>query len=150
MRGTCRRALVALAACAIIAVLVPAAAGAKQGGGGLKRDWQDCGDVGAQCATATVPKDYGSPGKGTLKVAVSKIAATGKKEGSLFFNFGGPGAPAAIYSASSTSAARSASMYARRASCLSGDCIRSCKCNCRRISTARDHVMDPSRSPVAA
>ena len=97
MRGPCRRALVALAAGAIIAVLVPAAAGAKQGWGGPKLDWQACGDVGAQCATATVPKDYGSPGKGTLKIAVSKIAATGKKEGSLFFNFGGPGAPAAIY-----------------------------------------------------
>ena len=59
--------------------------------------WRDCGDAGAQCATAKVPKDYGSPGRGTLKLAVAKAPATGKKRGSLFFNFGGPGAPAAIY-----------------------------------------------------
>jgi pimeloyl-ACP methyl ester carboxylesterase len=100
MRGTPRRALVALVTCAFIAVLAPAT-GAKSSGG-PKLDWQPCpdvggGDVGAQCATATVPKDYGTPSKGSLKLAVAKSPATGKKEGSLFFNFGGPGAPAAIY-----------------------------------------------------
>jgi pimeloyl-ACP methyl ester carboxylesterase len=65
-----------------------------------KLDWQPCGDAGAQCATATVPKDYDSPSKGTLKLAVAKSPATDTtkpKLGSLFFNFGGPGAAAAIY-----------------------------------------------------
>jgi pimeloyl-ACP methyl ester carboxylesterase len=97
MRGTPRRALVAVATCAFIAVLAPAAGAHQPGAGALKLDWQPCGDVGAQCATASVPKDYGSPAKGALKLAVAKSPATGKKEGSLFFNFGGPGAPAAIY-----------------------------------------------------
>jgi pimeloyl-ACP methyl ester carboxylesterase len=97
MRGTPRRALVALATCAFIAVLAPAAGAHQPGAGPLELDWQPCGDVGAQCATASVPKDYGSPSKGALKLAVAKSPATGKKEGSLFFNFGGPGAPAAIY-----------------------------------------------------
>ena len=97
MRGTPRRALVALATCAFIAVLAPAAGAHQPGAGALKLDWQPCGDAGAQCATATVPKDYGTPSKGALKLAVAKSPATGKKEGSLFFNFGGPGAPAAAY-----------------------------------------------------
>jgi pimeloyl-ACP methyl ester carboxylesterase len=62
-------------------------------------NWEACGDAGAQCATATVPKDYDSPSKGSLKIAVAKSPATDQahKLGSLFFNFGGPGAPAAIY-----------------------------------------------------
>ena len=66
---------------------------------GLSLDWQDCGDAGAQCATASVPKDYDQPGLGTLDVDVAKSPATGpgKKLGSLFFNFGGPGAQAAPY-----------------------------------------------------
>jgi pimeloyl-ACP methyl ester carboxylesterase len=66
---------------------------------GPKLNWKPCGDAGAQCATATVPKDYDSPSRGTLKLAVSKSPATDPdhKIGSLFFNFGGPGAPAAIY-----------------------------------------------------
>jgi pimeloyl-ACP methyl ester carboxylesterase len=70
-----------------------------KGGGGLKLDFAACGDAGSQCATATVPKDYGDPRAGTMQVAVAKSPATNpsKRIGSLFFNFGGPGAPAAIY-----------------------------------------------------
>jgi pimeloyl-ACP methyl ester carboxylesterase len=61
--------------------------------------WSACGDAGAQCATATVPKDYDDPGAGTLEIAVAKSAATGpaRRIGSLFVNFGGPGAGAAQY-----------------------------------------------------
>jgi pimeloyl-ACP methyl ester carboxylesterase len=95
MRGTRRLTWVATAACALICAVAPAA-GAKQSGG-PKLEWQPCGDAGAQCATATAPKDYGSPSKGVLELAVAKSPATGDKIGSLFFNLGGPGAPAAIY-----------------------------------------------------
>ncbi len=94
MQGRSRLRAVTLA-CVLFGALA-STAGAQQA---PKLDWQACGDVGAQCATATVPKDYDSPSKGTLKLAVAKSPATDQahKLGSLFFNFGGPGAPAAIY-----------------------------------------------------
>jgi pimeloyl-ACP methyl ester carboxylesterase len=92
MQGSSRLRATALA-CVLFGLLATSA-GAQQA---PKLDWQPCGDAGAQCATATVPKDYDQPSKGTLSLAVAKSPATGKKEGSLFFNFGGPGAPAAIY-----------------------------------------------------
>lgn len=62
-------------------------------------DWEACGDAGAECATATVPRDYARPTGKTLDIAVTRVKATDpeKRIGSLFFNFGGPGAPAAIY-----------------------------------------------------
>ena len=93
-RRSCRRAIVLV--CAFFFGALASPAGAQQA---PKLDWQPCGDAGAQCATATVPKDYGSPSAGTLKLAVAKSPATdpGHRLGSLFFNFGGPGAPAAIY-----------------------------------------------------
>jgi pimeloyl-ACP methyl ester carboxylesterase len=67
--------------------------------GGMRLDWTACGDAGAQCATPAVPKDYGSPRAGTLDLAVARSPATdpSKRIGSLFFNFGGPGASAADY-----------------------------------------------------
>src|SRR5919108_5913116 len=94
MQGRVRVRAAALA-CVLFGAL-SSATGAQQA---PKLDWQPCGDAGAQCATATVPKDYDSPSKGTLKLAVAKSPATdpAHKIGSLFFNFGGPGAPAAIY-----------------------------------------------------
>jgi hypothetical protein len=50
-------------------------------------DWADCGDAGAQCATATVPKDYDNPRAGTLDIQVAKSPATDPEHriGSLFF-----------------------------------------------------------------
>jgi pimeloyl-ACP methyl ester carboxylesterase len=65
----------------------------------LELDWADCGEAGAQCATATVPKDYDNPRAGTLDIAVAMSPATNPEQriGSLFFNFGGPGAFAAPY-----------------------------------------------------
>jgi pimeloyl-ACP methyl ester carboxylesterase len=94
MQGSSRLRATMLA-CVLFGVLATSA-GAQQP---PKLDWQPCGDAGASCATATVPKDYDSPSKGTLKIAVAKSPATDQKHklGSLFFNFGGPGAPAAIY-----------------------------------------------------
>lgn len=57
--------------------------------------WADCGD-GFECATATVPLDYARPKAGTLDIAVTRMPAKepDKRLGSLFVNFGGPGAPA--------------------------------------------------------
>ncbi|MDW5592848.1 alpha/beta hydrolase [Conexibacter stalactiti] len=60
--------------------------------------WSACSDEGvAQCATATVPKDWSKPRRGTLDLAVVRIPATDpdRRIGSLFVNFGGPGGDAA-------------------------------------------------------
>jgi pimeloyl-ACP methyl ester carboxylesterase len=94
MQGRLRLRAATLA-CVLFGALA-ATAGADQA---PQLNWAACGDAGAQCATATVPKDYDSPSKGSLKIAVAKSPATDQahKLGSLFFNFGGPGAPAAIY-----------------------------------------------------
>jgi pimeloyl-ACP methyl ester carboxylesterase len=93
-RGARRLAAVAGAVLAGLAFAGPASAQ-----GGLELDWADCGEAGAQCATATVPKDYDNPRRGTLDIQVAKSPATNPDEriGSLFFNFGGPGAFAAPY-----------------------------------------------------
>jgi pimeloyl-ACP methyl ester carboxylesterase len=62
-------------------------------------EWEACGGAGAECAKISVPRDYASPKGRTLDIAVTRVKATEpqKRIGSLFFNFGGPGAPAAIY-----------------------------------------------------
>ncbi|MER6565944.1 alpha/beta hydrolase [Streptomyces sp. NPDC001093] len=44
-----------------------------------------------QCGKVTVPLDYARPRKGTLDVALARYRATGKKQGSVLLNFGGPG-----------------------------------------------------------
>jgi pimeloyl-ACP methyl ester carboxylesterase len=88
---------------ACLAVAAPAAAAPDKhdpnGSGALKLDFASCGDAGAQCATATVPKDYGERRAGTLTLAVARSRATNPSQriGSLFFNFGGPGASAANF-----------------------------------------------------
>ncbi|MEA2127852.1 MAG: hypothetical protein QOJ85_743 [Solirubrobacteraceae bacterium] len=91
----------AVALGAVLACLAAAgpAAAAPDPGGGVQLSWAACGDAGAQCSTATVPKDYDDPAAGTLTLAVAKSPATdpSKRIGSLFFNFGGPGASAANY-----------------------------------------------------
>jgi pimeloyl-ACP methyl ester carboxylesterase len=94
-RGARRLACAAGTLLACLVLAGPAAA-AKSA---VTLDWAACGDAGAQCATATVPKDYDDPGAGTLDIAVAKSPATDPSQriGSLFFNFGGPGAFAAPY-----------------------------------------------------
>lgn len=54
--------------------------------------WQDCQD-GFQCATARVPLDYDRPAGTKIDLALIRMPATdpGKRIGSLFVNFGGPG-----------------------------------------------------------
>ena len=88
-----RRLLVA--ACVVGGGLLAAAPGAAAKG----LDWKPCGPVGSQCATAQVPRDYDRPNGDKLSIDVAKAPATGpgKRIGSLFFNFGGPGAFAAPY-----------------------------------------------------
>ena len=81
--------------CAVTGGLLATAPGAVAKG----LDWGPCGESGAQCATAAVPRDYDKPHGAKLHLDVARSPATGpgKKIGSLFVNLGGPGAPAAIY-----------------------------------------------------
>ncbi|MER6378619.1 alpha/beta hydrolase [Streptomyces sp. NPDC001250] len=44
-----------------------------------------------QCGKVTVPLDYARPSAGTLDLALARYRATGKKQGSVLLNFGGPG-----------------------------------------------------------
>lgn len=57
--------------------------------------WEDCG--GWQCGSLEVPVDYDEPDGETIKLALSRIKATGAggadRVGSLVVNPGGPGAP---------------------------------------------------------
>ncbi|MDQ0989057.1 alpha/beta hydrolase [Streptomyces sp. V3I7] len=45
-----------------------------------------------QCGKVTVPLDYARPASGTLDIALARYQATGKSQGSVLLNFGGPGA----------------------------------------------------------
>lgn len=55
--------------------------------------WAECGD-GFQCTTAGVPLDYRAPQGDRIELAVIKLPAAdpGSRIGTLFVNFGGPGA----------------------------------------------------------
>src|SRR3954453_953350 len=71
-----------------------ATAGATPGNVHVTLDWSDCADApGFECATAELPRDYGSPGGRTLSIAVTRLPARDQKNkvGSLFVNYGGPG-----------------------------------------------------------
>ncbi|GGJ30225.1 alpha/beta hydrolase [Streptomyces brasiliensis] len=46
-----------------------------------------------QCGKVTVPLDYARPGAGTIDIALARYRATGKSQGSVLLNFGGPGGP---------------------------------------------------------
>ena len=52
-------------------------------------EWTECELV--ECATVTVPIDYDDPSAGTTTINMSRLAATGDRQGSLFMNPGGPG-----------------------------------------------------------
>jgi pimeloyl-ACP methyl ester carboxylesterase len=88
------RALVLL--CLLVATLVaPAPAmSADKPDRGPALEWRDCGD-GFQCATFEVPRDYDHPGGRTLELALIRLPAQdqSRRIGSLFVNYGGPGAP---------------------------------------------------------
>ena len=65
--------------------------------------WAACGTTpegtaaGVECATADLPMDYDDPAAGRVQIAVARVPATDQANriGSLFLNFGGPGAPTA-------------------------------------------------------
>jgi pimeloyl-ACP methyl ester carboxylesterase len=73
-------------------VVVPGAQ-AQAGSAVPSLNWQACDD-GFECASAAVPLDYSRPSRATYHVAVvrKKAANPAKRLGSLFINFGGPGA----------------------------------------------------------
>ncbi|MFJ8539553.1 alpha/beta hydrolase [Streptomyces sp. NPDC093591] len=60
-----------------------------------KVTWAKCPGEGLpkdlQCGKVTVPLDYARPRAGTLDLALARYRATGKKQGSVLLNFGGPG-----------------------------------------------------------
>ena len=76
-----------------------------------KLDWQACGDdfatskreaevlakAPAECARLTVPLDYADPGAETASVAVLRVKARGKAQGSLLLNSGGPGGSGVLF-----------------------------------------------------
>ncbi|MEV0451375.1 alpha/beta hydrolase [Streptomyces sp. NPDC050600] len=66
---------------------------------GQKVSWRDCGVADFQCGTVLVPLDYAKPEAGDVKLAVSRVRATGpgKRLGSLLVNPGGPGGSAVGY-----------------------------------------------------
>ncbi|MFI1974364.1 alpha/beta hydrolase [Streptomyces wedmorensis] len=66
---------------------------------GQKLTWRDCGVTDFQCATLLAPLDYAKPEAGDVKLAVSRVRATGpgKRLGSLLVNPGGPGGSAVGY-----------------------------------------------------
>jgi pimeloyl-ACP methyl ester carboxylesterase len=61
------------------------------------KPWSDAGD-GYQQAYATVPYDYAHPRGKTFRLKLVRLPAAdpAHRIGSLFINFGGPGAPAAV------------------------------------------------------
>ena len=67
--------------------------------------WTACGATpeavaaGVECARATLPLDYDEPAGAQVEIAVGRVPAAvpAQRIGSLFFNFGGPGAPAVDY-----------------------------------------------------
>jgi len=58
--------------------------------------WTGCGG-GYQCTKVTVPLDWAKPAGPTIKIAMTKLPATGTKLGSLLINPGGPGASGIEY-----------------------------------------------------
>jgi pimeloyl-ACP methyl ester carboxylesterase len=92
----------AVLAAALTVVATPAGAGAATGKkpspGGATLSWGACADgaPGWECATASVPRDYGQPRGTKWQLAVTRLPARDDKKriGSLFVNFGGPGGDA--------------------------------------------------------
>ncbi|MGP3959095.1 alpha/beta hydrolase [Nonomuraea sp. 3N208] len=94
--------LVAAAGCSS----VPAEPATKSGGGSPEPiQWGPCTDIkrpdgepparqdtSVRCGKLAVPLDYAKPDGETIDLALIKLPATGKRLGSLVFNFGGPGA----------------------------------------------------------
>lgn len=61
-----------------------------------KISWRDCLE-GDSCGQLTVPLDYAQPDGATIKLALLKVPAKGKRVGSLVVNPGGPGGSGVQY-----------------------------------------------------
>src|SRR2546423_6419562 len=88
-----RRVPRALLAVALVAVSAVVAAPARAAVPAVA--WHDCSDAdGFQCALYSVPRDYDRPADASLQLALVRIPAgdSAHRIGSLFVNFGGPGA----------------------------------------------------------
>ena len=97
-RRSVPRALIA-ALTVIAALLAVGPAMAKPAPAGL--EWGTCANADAaaagwQCATYKAPLDYGHPGGGFTKIAVTRLPAQDQahRVGALFVNYGGPGGDA--------------------------------------------------------
>jgi pimeloyl-ACP methyl ester carboxylesterase len=93
-RRRTRRALVVSTLVAALAAGPPGAS-AQRSSRVPALKWQACRNAaGFQCASASVPKDYTSGAKGKIRLALTRLPATDRQHriGSLFINFGGPGA----------------------------------------------------------
>jgi pimeloyl-ACP methyl ester carboxylesterase len=80
--------------CALLVTATSSASAATPGDVHVKLNWKDCADApGFQCATASLPRDYGNPTGKTLSIAVTRLPARDQANriGSLFVNYGGPG-----------------------------------------------------------
>jgi len=64
--------------------------------------WHSC-QGSLKCGTVRVPIDYREPSRGSFHLAVSKAAATGKRQGFLLTNPGGPGATGLDFASSAQS-----------------------------------------------
>ncbi len=71
--------------------------------------WSSC-DGGMQCATVTAPMNWMDPAQATIKLALVRHPATGKRLGSLLVNPGGPGASGVDFVTSSLSYAVDSSL----------------------------------------
>jgi pimeloyl-ACP methyl ester carboxylesterase len=94
-RGRATRAAAIVGALLACAALV--GAGPTSAASSPALAWKPCRDRaqrGFQCATLRVPLDYDHPGGRTIRLAVIRHRATDPRRriGTLFFNFGGPGA----------------------------------------------------------
>jgi pimeloyl-ACP methyl ester carboxylesterase len=84
--------------CSLLAAWMVSAPVASAGSKGSLA-WKDCSQVPelvVECASQNVPLDYDRPGGKTIVIAVARVPARDQAHriGSLFFNLGGPGAPA--------------------------------------------------------
>ncbi|MDD0860043.1 hypothetical protein NHF46_24930 [Arthrobacter alpinus] len=52
--------------------------------------WTSC-NGGFQCSDVEVPIDYSAPDKASIKLSVIRLPATGKRQGAMLVNPGGPG-----------------------------------------------------------
>src|SRR5215217_1255575 len=81
----------------LLAAALPASAARPPAAAAPALAWKPCAEPaqrGFQCATLRVPLDYDDPGRRTIRLAVIRRQATHRRHriGTLFFNFGGPGA----------------------------------------------------------